>query len=117
MSSTTLPVTIAQWRAAYQAGAQPASLLASLLDRLDPQDPAWICLASPQQLDEQLQALAERRTAAGDDPQALPLYGVLRPLSASKLELCTGDGDFLVAGAKSCSKPKGSVWLPGSSEK
>jgi allophanate hydrolase len=76
MSSTTLPVTIAQWRAAYQAGAQPASLLASLLDRLDPQDPAWICLASPQQLDEQLQALAERRTAAGDDPQALPLYGV-----------------------------------------
>ena len=40
MSSTTLPVTIAQWRAAYQAGAQPAFLLASLLDHLDPQDPA-----------------------------------------------------------------------------
>lgn len=76
MPSTTLPVTIAQWRAAYQAGAQPAPLLASLLGRLDPQDPAWICLASPQQLDEQLQVLAERRAAAGDDPQALPLYGV-----------------------------------------
>ncbi len=79
MSSTTLPVTIAQWRAAYQAGAQPASLLANLLGRLDPQDPAWISLASPQQLDEQLQQLqllAERRTAAGCDPQALPLYGV-----------------------------------------
>lgn len=37
--------------------------------------------------------------------RALPLYGALRPLSAAKVELCTGDGDFLVAGAKSCTQP------------
>lgn len=37
--------------------------------------------------------------------RALPLYGVLRPLSAAKVELCTGDGDFLAAGAKTCTKP------------
>lgn len=37
--------------------------------------------------------------------RALPLYGVLRPLSAAKLELCTGDGDFLAAGAKTCTRP------------
>lgn len=37
--------------------------------------------------------------------RALPLYGVLRPLSAAKLALCTGDGDFLAAGAKACTRP------------
>jgi uncharacterized membrane protein len=36
--------------------------------------------------------------------RALPLYGVLRPLSASHVNLCTGSGDFLIAGAKKCSK-------------
>lgn len=37
--------------------------------------------------------------------RALPLYGTLRPLSAAKLDLCSGDGDFLIAGAKTCTKP------------
>lgn len=38
--------------------------------------------------------------------RALPLYGALRPLSASHINLCTGSGDFLVSGAKRCGKPE-----------
>lgn len=37
--------------------------------------------------------------------RALPLYGALQPLNASHVELCTGDGDFLIAGARKCTKP------------
>ena len=36
--------------------------------------------------------------------RALPLYGTLRPLSASHINLCTGSGDFLIAGAQKCTK-------------
>lgn len=36
--------------------------------------------------------------------RALPLYGTLRPLSAANVNLCTGSGDFLIAGARKCSK-------------
>jgi uncharacterized membrane protein len=38
--------------------------------------------------------------------RALPLYGTLRPLSAANINLCAGSGDFLIAGAKQCSKPE-----------
>jgi uncharacterized membrane protein len=37
--------------------------------------------------------------------RALPLYGTLRPLNSAHINLCTGSGDFLLAGAKKCSKP------------
>ncbi len=36
--------------------------------------------------------------------RALPLYGTLRPLSASHVNLCAGSGDFLIAGATKCGK-------------
>lgn len=36
--------------------------------------------------------------------RALPLYGTLRPLSASHVNLCAGSGDFLIAGAKKCTR-------------
>lgn len=36
--------------------------------------------------------------------RALPLYGALRPLSAAHVRLCTGSGDFLIAGARKCTK-------------
>jgi uncharacterized membrane protein len=36
--------------------------------------------------------------------RALPLYGTMRPLSASHINLCTGSGDFLIAGARKCGK-------------
>ncbi len=37
--------------------------------------------------------------------RALPLYGTLRPLNAEQIQLCAGEGDFLVAGAAKCTKP------------
>lgn len=36
--------------------------------------------------------------------RALPVYGSVKPLTASQIELCTGEKDFLVAGALRCSK-------------
>ena len=36
------PVTLADWRAAYAAGARPATLLGALLARMAPDDPAWL---------------------------------------------------------------------------
>jgi len=38
--------------------------------------------------------------------RALSLYGSLSPLSATHIELCTGGTDFLIAGAKKCTKPE-----------
>jgi uncharacterized membrane protein len=38
--------------------------------------------------------------------RALPLYGTLRPLSAAHVNLCAGNGDFLLAGAHKCTKPE-----------
>lgn len=77
-------LTISDWQAAYRAGAKPSSLLSQQLTKLRPAegaplDPAWIALATPDQLAEQCAALeaAEReyrdRTAL---LQALPLWGV-----------------------------------------
>jgi uncharacterized membrane protein len=37
--------------------------------------------------------------------RALPLYGAVRPLTAAQTQLCAGDGDFLIAGARRCTKP------------
>jgi uncharacterized membrane protein len=36
--------------------------------------------------------------------RALALYGAVRPLSASQINLCAGSGDFLIAGARKCTK-------------
>ena len=38
--------TISEWQDAYRNGESPHELLAVLLDAQDPQDPAWIALAS-----------------------------------------------------------------------
>jgi uncharacterized membrane protein len=36
--------------------------------------------------------------------RALALYGALRPLSAAQVNLCTSEGEFLIAGARKCTK-------------
>jgi uncharacterized membrane protein len=38
--------------------------------------------------------------------RTLPLYGAVKPLLASEIELCVGDGDFLIAGARRCQSEK-----------
>ncbi|WP_133736872.1 allophanate hydrolase [Halospina denitrificans] len=58
--------TISEWQNAYRNGESPEELLSTLLKAQDPQDPAWISLASRGQLTEQVDALSPDQ----------PLYGV-----------------------------------------
>ena len=67
---TPAPLTLADWRAAYAAGARPSELLAPLLLQRSADDPAWIHRCSAAFITAQLDRLA---TAGA---QALPLYGV-----------------------------------------
>lgn len=64
------PLTLADWRAAYAAGAQPADLLAPLLARRAADDPAWIHRCDAAFIAAQLDRLAT------PDASRLPLYGV-----------------------------------------
>jgi allophanate hydrolase len=64
------PLTLADWRAAYAAGASPAELLAPLLMRREADDPAWILRCDSGYIDAQLARLERSR------PDELPLYGV-----------------------------------------
>ncbi|MBC2770545.1 allophanate hydrolase [Pusillimonas minor] len=69
--------TIDQWQSAYQqSGALPSDLLSELLNSLSDNDPAWISVASADQLAGQLDALARRLADVNGDMSALPLYGV-----------------------------------------
>lgn len=63
-------LTIADWRAAYASGAQPAELLGALLARLPADDPAWICCL------DTLGLAAELARLATLDPASAPLWGV-----------------------------------------
>ena len=68
--------TIAQWQAAYLAGARPEALLAGHAAAPDaPADNAWI-LRVDGQLARQLDELARLLAAADGDLSRLPLYGV-----------------------------------------
>lgn len=37
--------------------------------------------------------------------RTLAVYGVVKPLTQAQIELCTGERDFLIAGAQRCTKP------------
>ena len=76
MPNAPLGFTLADWQAAYRNRISPAELIHALRDQLNPDDPAWITLASRSQLDEQLGALDRLLDAAGGQREALPLYGV-----------------------------------------
>ena len=72
MSATPIPClhTLADWRAAYAAGAQPADLLLALAASLRGDDPAWLWRADADHLRGQCAALAAL------DPASAPLWGV-----------------------------------------
>src|SRR5690554_5521859 len=76
MPNAPLGYTLADWQQAYRDGAQPADLLTTLLGQLAADDPAWINLASPQQLQRQLDELDNLLAAANGRRDALPLLGV-----------------------------------------
>jgi allophanate hydrolase len=68
--------TLGEWQQAYRRENLQPSVLAELLAQLKSDDPAWIALATPAQLQAQLDALAERLAEASGDLSKLPLYGV-----------------------------------------
>ncbi|MDK2778135.1 MAG: allophanate hydrolase [Pseudomonadota bacterium] len=84
----TMPLmgrTLTDWARVYRAGGTPEQELPALLAQVRAAESvdgklkygsAWIELASPQQLDEQLAELQDLLAAAGGNTAALPLYGV-----------------------------------------
>ncbi|MEQ9546866.1 MAG: allophanate hydrolase [Marinobacter sp.] len=71
--------TLQDWRAAYEQGQSPETLLSDLLASLDTsnkKDVAWISLIDQAGLKKALAELEQRREQAGGDLAALPLYGV-----------------------------------------
>ncbi|MBD9417323.1 allophanate hydrolase [Pseudomonas sp. PDM16] len=68
--------TLSEWQQAYRTENLQPEALAELLAELSSDDPAWISLATPAQLQTQLDYLAERQAAAEGDLSRLPLYGV-----------------------------------------
>src|SRR5690606_2733823 len=68
--------TLSEWQNAYRSDNLQPEVLAELLASLSTDDPAWISLASPAQLQGQLEQLAERLAGVAGDLSKLPLYGV-----------------------------------------
>jgi allophanate hydrolase len=68
--------TLSEWQQAYRNDNLQPGMLAELLAELAGEDPAWIALATPAQLQAQLDQLAERLAAVEGDLSKLPLYGV-----------------------------------------
>ncbi|MDG1579998.1 allophanate hydrolase [Pseudomonas sp. GOM6] len=68
--------TLGEWQQAYRRQQLQPDVLAELLAGLSADDPAWISLTSPAELQQQLTQLAERLAAVKGDLGQLPLYGV-----------------------------------------
>ena len=74
-----LPLTLADWAAAYADGASPEALLEHFGTGSAAGDPAWIHRASAAQIADQVSALRAREARHGDRAhamRALPLFGV-----------------------------------------
>lgn len=76
MSQSTRGWTLNDWQQAYRNQHLQPAVVAELLAELSDSDPAWISLASAQQLQVQLDELAERLAGVAGDLAKLPLYGV-----------------------------------------
>lgn len=74
---TLLGLNIDEWLCAYRQGTlSPKQALNELLSCYSLDDPAWISLVDAQQLNEQIDALATRFKASGEDFDQFPLYGI-----------------------------------------
>ncbi|MCZ4059344.1 allophanate hydrolase [Pantoea sp. LMR881] len=72
--ASTIGLTLSEWQQCYQQEPQQIyTLLASHLEALNRQDNAWIYLATPAQLNAQIEPLLTRYQR---NPAALPLFGV-----------------------------------------
>jgi len=75
-SFSSLGWTLQEWHNAYREGASAAELLTLLVAALQPDDVAWISIASPAQLSAQLLHLQTLLDGVAGDTSQLPLYGV-----------------------------------------
>ena len=76
MSHALPAFTLRDWQQAYRSQQLQPSVLAELLAACRAEDPAWISLASAQQLQSQLDQLQERLAAVDGEISQLPLYGI-----------------------------------------
>lgn len=72
----TLGWTISEWQTAYSKNEIQLDILKDLVASIDPQDNAWISIATVEQIKQQIQVLNELGKAAESLEKQFPLYGV-----------------------------------------
>lgn len=68
--------TLAEWQAAYLGQGLDPQCLLEFVSQFPSRDPAWIAVATAEQLMLQLTELTQRANAVGGDRSKLPLFGV-----------------------------------------
>ncbi|WP_293746247.1 allophanate hydrolase [uncultured Acinetobacter sp.] len=72
----TLGWTISEWQTAYSKNEIQLNTLKDLVASIDPQDNAWISIATVEQIEQQIQVLNELSKEAESLAKQFPLYGV-----------------------------------------
>lgn len=72
----TLGWTISEWQTAYSKNEIKLDTLKDLVASIDPQDNAWISIATVEQIEQQIQFLNELTKEAESLAKQFPLYGV-----------------------------------------
>ncbi|MCH7329484.1 allophanate hydrolase [Acinetobacter modestus] len=72
----TLGWTISEWQTAYSKNEIQLNTLKDLVALIDPQDNAWISIATVEQIEQQIQVLNELSKEAESLEKQFPLYGV-----------------------------------------
>lgn len=72
----TLGWTILEWQTAYSKNEIQLNTLKDLVALIDPQDNAWISIATAEQIEQQIQVLNELSKEAESLEKQFPLYGV-----------------------------------------
>ena len=72
----TLGWTISEWQTAYSKNEIQLDTLKDLVASIDPQDNAWISIATLEQIEQQIQVLNELSKEAENLEKQFPLYGV-----------------------------------------
>ncbi|ENX34144.1 allophanate hydrolase [Acinetobacter colistiniresistens] len=72
----TLGWTISEWQAAYSKQEIQLDILKELVAAIDPNDVAWISVASSDLLQQQIQSLTQRTQDTDNLQKQFPLYGI-----------------------------------------
>ena len=74
--NNTIGWTLIDWQRAYRAEEIQLNDLITWIEQLDPNDPAWISIASAEQINTQIQELIQRSQQYSSPTQHFPLYGI-----------------------------------------